>query len=282
MKRRWTSLLAIFFTFAILIGCAQNNEKGAAQEEQKNGKKGENITLKVGATPVPHAEILEQVKPIVAKEGITLEVVEFTDYVLPNQSLNDGELDANFFQHVPYMEKFNEEHGTKIQAHAPIHFEPLGLYAGKSKSLENVKEGAAFAVPNDPTNEARALQLLQDQGLIKIKEGAGLDATPVDITENPKKVIIKEFDAAMLPRMLGEVDYAVINGNYAMDAGLSVKDALASESKESLAAKTFANVLAVRAGENREEIKKLAEAMQSPEVKKFIEEKYKGSVVPMF
>lgn len=281
MNRHLGSLPAIFFAFAILIGCAQNDEKGAAQEEQK-AQKGENITLKVGATPVPHAEILEQVKPLVAKQGITLEVVEFTDYVLPNQSLNDGELDANFFQHVPYMEKFNEEHGTKIMAHTPIHFEPLGLYAGKVKSLENVPEGANFAVPNDPTNEARALQLLQDQGLIKIKEGAGLDATPVDITENPKNIVIKEFDAAMIPRMLGEVDYAVINGNYAMDAGLSVTDALASEGKESLAAKTFANVLAVRSDENREELKKLAEAMQSPEVKKFIEEQYKGSVVPMF
>lgn len=270
MNRLCNWMLVVFSILAMLSGCAQNDEMD------------ESITLKVGATPVPHAEILEQVKPLLAKQGITLEVVQFTDYVLPNQSLQDGELDANFFQHVLYMEKFNQEHGTKITAHSPIHFEPLGLYAGMLKTLDDVKEGATFAVPNDPTNEARALQLLQAQGLIKVKEEAGLDATPVDITENPKNIIIKEFDAAMLPRMLGEVDYAIINGNFAMDAGLSITDALALESKDSLAAKTFANILAVRNGENREGIKKLAEAMQSPEVKKYIEDQYKGSVVPMF
>lgn len=284
MRKGLWMIVVLVASLLMMVGCAGNEEQGGAEENQpaEQEEQAEAVTIKVGATPVPHAEILEQVKPILAAQGITLEVVEFTDYVLPNQSLNDGELDANFFQHVPYMESFNEEHGTNIKALLPIHFEPIGLYGGKSKSLDNMPEGATFAVPNDPTNEARALQLLADQGLIKLKEGVGLDATPIDITENPKKIVVKEFDAAMLPRLLGEVDYAIINGNYAIDAGLSLSDALVAEGKESLAAETFANVVAVRADENREVLNQLGEAMKSEEVKKFIEDKYQGSVVPLF
>jgi len=283
MKKIVSSAFALLLSVSLFTGCAQNNENGNAQgNEGAAGQGQEKVTLIVGASPVPHAEILQQVKPLLEKEGITLDIKEFTDYTLPNQALNDGQLDANFFQHLPYLESFNKEHGTKVVPTVAVHFEPIGIYAGKLKSFNDVKEGSTFAVPNDPTNEARARQLLQAQGLIKLPEGAGLDVTAKDIQDNPKKIVIKEFDAAMIPRMLGEVDFAVINGNYAIDAGLKVKDALAAEDVNSLAAKTYANILAVREGENREAVKKLETALQSPEVKKFIEEKYEGSVVPMF
>lgn len=267
---------------SLLGGCTQNNQQGNAAGSQKETTPAKTTTITVGATPVPHAEILGQVKPILQKQGINLVVKEFTDYVLPNQALDGGEIDANFFQHVPYLDKFNQEHGTKLVASVPVHFEPLGIYAGKLKSLDNVKEGSSFAVPNDPTNEARALQLLQAKGLIQLPDNAGLNVTAANIKENPKKLVIKEFDAAIIPRMLGDVDFAIINGNFAIQAGLKVKDALALEDKNSIAAKTFANVLVVRQGENRPELKKLEDALHSPEVKKFIEDKYQGAVVPVF
>jgi D-methionine transport system substrate-binding protein len=240
--------------------------------------------LKIGATPVPHEEILNAVKPELAKQGIDLQIVEFTDYVLPNQALANKELDANYFQHQPYLDDFNTKNKTDIVSAGAIHYEPLGLYPGKTKAIADLREGALIAVPNDTTNEARALLLLETAGLIKVKADAGLKATAKDISENPKKLVIKELEAAQIPRALPDVDLAVINGNYALDAKLSAAtDALAKEDKDSLAAKTFANIVAVRKGdEAREDIKALVAALQSDAIKKFIEDKYQGAVLPSF
>ena len=212
-----------------------------------------------------------------------MEVVEYNDYIIPNTALESGELDANYIQHLPYLEDFNKENGTHIVSVADIHYEPFGIYAGKSDSLENLKEGAVIAVPNDTTNEARALLLLQDQGLIKLKENAGLTATVKDIAENPKNFEIKELEAALVPKALQDVDVAAINTNYALEANLKLSDALASEGADSLAAKTYANIIAVKEGnENAEKIKALIDAVKSEQVKKFIEDKYDGAVVPIF
>ncbi len=212
-----------------------------------------------------------------------MEVVEYNDYIIPNTALESGELDANYIQHLPYLEDFNKENGTHIVSVADIHYEPFGIYAGKSDSLENLKEGAVIAVPNDTTNEARALLLLQDQGLIKLKENAGLTATVKDIGDNPKNFEIKELEAAQVPKALQDVDVAAINTNYALEANLKLSDALASEGADSLAAKTYANIIAVKEGnENAEKIKALIDAVKSDQVKKFIEEKYEGAVVPIF
>ena len=244
----------------------------------------EPVVIKVGASPVPHAEILEAIKPVLAEQGYKLEIVEFTDYVQPNLALEDGSLDANYFQHVPYLDSFNAENGTNIVSLAAVHFEPLDIYPGKTASLDALADGAQVAVPNDPTNEERALLLLEAQGLIKLTEGVGLEATVTDIAENPKNLKIVEIEAAQLPRALPDVDIAVINGNYAIDAGLNAAtDALAAEDPASIAATTFANILAVRAGdEGREELKALAAALLSETSKKFIEDTYKGAVVPVF
>ena len=239
-------------------------------------------TIVVGASVSPHAEILEAAKPIIEEAGYTLEVQEFTDYVLPNTALNDGDLDANFFQHLPYLEDFNAEKGTKLSSVASVHFEPLGLYAGKTASLAEIKEGAVVGVPNDTTNEARALLLLEAQGLIKVKEGAGLTATKMDIVENPLNLEIKEIEAAQLPRTLKDLDIACINGNYALEGGLDINSVLASESNDSLSAETFANIIVVQTGNEDPKIEALIKAVQSDEVKKFIEEKYEGLVVPVF
>lgn len=241
-------------------------------------------TLKVGATAAPHVEILESIKDEMANRGVEMEIVEFTDYPLINQALNNGDIDANYFQHEPYLQDFNKNNGTDLKVAATIHYEPLALFPGKTKTIADLKDGAKIGVPNDSTNEARALLLLQDQGLIKLKDGVGLEATKLDIVENKKNLEIMEIDAAQLPRSLQDLDMAVINGNYALQAGLNAKtDGLAMESEDSLAAKTYANIVAVRNGdENREEIKTLIEVLQSDEVKKFIEEKYKGSVIPVF
>jgi ABC-type metal ion transport system, periplasmic component/surface antigen len=242
------------------------------------------ITIKVGATPVPHAAILKSLVPTLAAQGIELKVVEFTDYVQPNLALQNKELDANFFQHVPYLNDFNAQHGTTIVSAVNVHFEPLGIYPGKTKALSALKSGATVAVPNDTTNEARALLLLEAAGVIKVNHAVGLKATTKDITDNPKKIKVKELEAAQIARSLPDVDIAVINGNYALDAGLSAaKDALLAEDKDSLAAKTYANILAVRKGdESRPEIQALVKALNSPETKKFILDTYKGAVLPAF
>lgn len=241
-------------------------------------------TLKVAASPTPHAEILNVAKDILAEQGITLEVVEFSDYVQPNLVTESGEVDANYFQHTPYLESFNEENGTHLVSVGAVHYEPFGIYPGKSSDLANIADGATIAVPNDTTNEARALQLLAAQGLITVRDGAGLTATVNDITENPHNLQIEEIEAAQLPRTVQDVDFAVINGNYAMEAGFSVgKDALATEDASSEAAQTYANVLVVKEGnENNPAIQALLKALQSDEVKNYIDQTYDGAVVAIF
>ncbi len=240
-------------------------------------------TIKIGATPAPHAEILEVVAEILAKDGYTLEIVEFDDYIIPNTSLEEGELDANYFQHITYMNNFNVENGTHLASAAGIHYEPMGLYAGKTASLDALSDGAKIAVPNDATNEARALLLLEQVGLIKLKEGVGINATKDDIVENPKNIEIYETKAELISATLQDVDMAVINGNYAIDAGLKIADALAVEAADGAAASAYVNVVAVVEGnENSEKIQALLKALMSDEVKTFIEETYAGAVVPMF
>ena len=241
-------------------------------------------TLKVAASPTPHAEILNVAKDILAEQGITLEVVEFSDYVQPNLVTESGEVDANYFQHTPYLESFNEENGTHLVSVGAIHYEPFGIYPGKSSDLANIADGATIAVPNDTTNEARALQLLAAQGLLTVRDGAGLTATVNDITENPHNLQIEEIEAAQLPRTVQDVDFAVINGNYAMEAGFSVgKDALATEDASSEAAQTYANVLVVKEGnENNPAVLALVEALKSDAVRDYINETYNNNVLPIF
>lgn len=238
-------------------------------------------SLKVGATPEPHAAVLNLVKEDLKAKGIDLQVVEFTDYVTPNDAVEAGDIDANYFQHIPYLESFNKEKGYHLVNAAGIHVEPFALYSKKIKKIDDLKKKATIAIPNDPTNEGRALLLLQEAGLITLKEGAGITATPLDIKKNPKKLKFKEIEAASLPRVLGDVDAAVINGNYAIPAGLSAKkDGLFVEGSSS----PYVNVIAVKAGnENKEEIKALIEAVKSEKVRKYISERYpNGEVVVVF
>ena len=239
------------------------------------------VSLKVGATPEPHAAVLNLVKEDLKAKGIDLQVVEFTDYVTPNDAVEAGDIDANYFQHIPYLESFNKEKGYHLVNAAGIHVEPFALYSKKIKKIDDLKKKATIAIPNDPTNEGRALLLLQEAGLITLKEGSGITATPLDIKKNPKKLKFKEIEAASLPRVLGDVDAAVINGNYAIPAGLSAKkDGLFVEGSSS----PYVNVIAVKAGnENKEEIKALIEAVKSEKVRNYISERYpNGEVVVVF
>ncbi|MFD4990203.1 MetQ/NlpA family ABC transporter substrate-binding protein [Streptomyces sp. NPDC058374] len=236
--------------------------------------------LVVGATPTPAGEILDHVKKNLAKDaGLDLDVKEFTDYVLPNTALQEGTLDANLYQHKPYLDEFNQSKGTELVALDEIYLPPTGVYSQKVKDIADLRQGATVAVPNDVTNEGRALNLLAEEGLIELKKGAGADASPSDIAKNPKKITIKELDPAQLPRSLSDVDAAAINNNFALDAGLSPrKDAILLEKAED---NPYNNVLAVKKGnENDPRVKKLVKLLTSPEVKKFIEDTYKGSVVP--
>ena len=247
------------------------------------GGKTNDKTIVVGATPAPHAQILEVAKEILAKDGYTLEIREFDDYVLPNEAVEDGSIVANYFQHITYMNDFNAGSGTHLVSVAGIHYEPFGLYAGKCSSLADLPDGAQIAVPNDGTNEARALLLLEQEGLIKLKEGVGLSATKTDIVENPHNYEIVELEARLLPTTLQDVDVAVINGNYAIDAGLKVSEALAVEAADGTAADAYVNVLAVKEGnENNEAVQALVKALQSEEVRNFILSTYDGAVVPLF
>lgn len=265
---------------AVALSACSGGEKSEKAEEDKSPELTE---ITVGASPAPHGEILEAAKPLLEKEGYALKIVEYTDYVQPNIALEDGELDANYFQHLPYLEQFNKEQGTHLASAGAIHYEPFGIYGGKVSSLDELSEGATVAVPNDTTNEARALLLLEAQGLLKLKEGAGLDATRNDIEENPLNLDILEVEAAQIPLSLQDVDIAVINGNYAIDAGLKVSDALAVEASDSEAAVTYGNVVAVREGdEENEKTKALLDALKSDEVKSFIEDSYDGAVVVLF
>lgn len=273
LKKLFTLVLIIALSLTVFAGC-QNNDEAPVNEGEAKGK------ITVAASPTPHAEILEQVKAVLKEQGYELEIVEFTDYIQPNLVVDAGDVDANFFQHKPYLDDFNKENNTNIVSVANIHYEPLAIYAGKSSDLANIPDGASIAVPNDTTNEARALLLLETNGLIKIKEGAGLAATKNDIVENPHNIEIVELEAAQVSRVIGEVDFVVLNGNYALDAGLNVADAVAKEEQESEAAQSYANIIAVKEGnEEREDIKALVEALKSDSIKKYITDTYAGAVV---
>ena len=302
MKKTFGVVTAAVLAAASIAGCSGNKaaettaaettaaettaaESSAAETtaEETTASSGELQKIVVGASPAPHAEILKAANDVLKEKGYELEIKEYVDYIQPNLALESGDLDANYFQPLPYLESFNKENGTNLVSAGAIHYEPFGVYAGKTTSLDELQDGATIAVPNDTTNEARALLLLEAQGLIKLKEDAGLTATKNDIVENPKNLQLYEVEAAQLPRVIGDVDVAVINGNYAIEAGYKVSDALAVEASDSLAATTYGNVVAVRAGEeNDPAIQALIEALTSDEVKAFIESTYDGAVVPLF
>ncbi|MDO4170089.1 MAG: MetQ/NlpA family ABC transporter substrate-binding protein [Lachnospiraceae bacterium] len=279
MKKLWKKTLAAILAGTLvlgaLVGCGAKKEESTKEETKK---------IVVGASPSPHADILKVAKKQLEKEGYTLEIKEYSDYVQPNTALESGDLDANYFQHQPYLDDFNKEKGTHLVSAGVIHYEPFGIFPGKTKSLDDLKDGAIVAVPNDTTNEARALLLLEAQGLIKLKDNASLTATKKDIIENKKNLEIKELEAAQIPRSLKDVDIAVVNGNYALEADLEVsKDALAVEDADSLGAKTYGNIVAVKKGnEDNDATKALVKALQSDDVKKYIEDNYNGAVVPLF
>lgn len=274
-------VLSLSFAACASKSAAENVEKVPAEEAASDTVK-QKGTITVAASPTPHAEILAQAAPILAAEGWTLEVKEFQDYVQPNNVVESGEFDANYFQHIPYLENFNEEQGTHLVNAGGIHYEPFGIYPGTKSSLDDIAEGDTIAVPNDTTNEARALLLLQDNGILKLKDGAGLTATVLDIEENPYNVEILELEAAQVPRVKDEVAYVVLNGNYALDAGFSVaKDSLAYEKSDSDAAKTYVNVIAVKEGnENSEKILALVGVLKSDAIRQYINDTYDGAVVP--
>lgn len=245
--------------------------------------KADDKTITVAASPTPHAEILEAAKDLLKEKGYTLEIKEFDDYPQQNVVVDEGEFDANYFQHQPYLDNFNEEKGSNLVSAAKIHYEPLGIYPGASEDLENIKDGAKIAVPNDATNEARALLLLEENGIITLKEDAGLNATKKDVEENPHNIEIVELDAAQIARVVEELDFVILNGNYALDAGFNVQtDAIAKEEADSEAAQTYANIIAVKKeNKDSEKIKALVEVLQSEEIGKFITDTYEGAVVPM-
>ena len=266
-------LIAAALTGALVLGTVGTTVVFADDDDK---------TITVAASETPHSEILEQAKPILEKEGYDLEVTVFDDYVQPNEVVESGDFDANYFQHIPYLDSFNEEKGTHLVNAGGIHYEPFGIYPGTKASLDDLEDGDTIAVPNDTTNEARALLLLQDNGIITLKDGVGLEATVNDIEENPHNVEIVELAAEQVARVADETAYIVLNGNYALQAGYSVaKDALAYEKSDSEAAKTYVNVIAVKEGnENSDKIKALVAALKSDEIKDFINEKYDGAVIP--
>lgn len=274
---------ALLLTGALALGaagCGSKTDK-AADAEKPETTGAEAVTLKIGASPTPHAEILEAAKEELAAKGINLEIVEFTDYVQPNLALDTGDLDANYFQHAPYLGSFNEEHGTKLVSLGAVHYEPMGIYSKSIKDLAELPDGAKVGIPADGTNGGRALLLLEANGLIKLDPDAGTSATKLDIKENPKNIEIVEMEAAQLPLSIGDLSIAVINGNYAMQNGLKTEDALAIEAADSLAATTYANIIAVRAGdETRPELVTLLEVLNSQTISDYIKNTYSGAVAP--
>ncbi|MBR4579636.1 MAG: MetQ/NlpA family ABC transporter substrate-binding protein [Lachnospiraceae bacterium] len=292
--------LTVITTAGLFTGCVGNTVKASGSEqvsveeeeiivvESETVEEAESVTvdskgtITVAASPTPHAEILAEAGKILEKEGWTLEVTEFEDYVQPNLVVEDGDIDANYFQHTPYLDNFNEEKGTHLVSIAGVHYEPFGIYPGTKASLDDIATGDTIAVPNDTTNEARALLLLQDNGIIKLKDGAGLTATVLDIEENPYDIKIQELEAAQVSRVKEEVAYVVLNGNYALEAGFSVaKDSIAYEKSDSDAAKTYVNILVVKEGnENNEGLQELAKVLKSDEIKDYINNTYDGAVVP--
>jgi D-methionine transport system substrate-binding protein len=293
-KKLLTSLLAAALAIGTLAGCGSSDssdsgnagagtttdtQSASTNQSTEVEQKG---TITVAASATPHAEILEQAKTILAEQGWDLEVTVFDDYVQPNEVVESGDFDANYFQHIPYLESYNEEHGTHLVNVGGIHYEPFGIYPGTKSSLDDLADGDVIAVPNDTTNEARALLLLQDNGIITLKDGVGLEATVNDIVDNPKNVKIQELEAAQVSRVVGEVSFVVLNGNYALEAGFSVaKDAVAYEQNDSEAAQTYVNVIAVKEGnEDNEGVKALVDVLKSDAIKQYINDTYDGAVVP--
>lgn len=278
MKKFFAILLAGVLTVG-LAACGGSDDAATNDDSNK-----EEITLKIGASPTPHAEILNAAKDELAEKGIKLDIVEFTDYVQPNLATESGDLDANYFQHTPYLNNFNKENGTDLVSAFDMHYEPFGIYAGKTASIEELKDGASIAIPNDGSNETRALLLLQDAGLIKLKNPKDINATPKDVTSNPKNLKFKELEAAVVPTVIKDVDIAALNGNYAIQAGFDpTKDTLVTEKADGLAAKTYQNILVVKEGnENTAKTKELKKALKSDEVRDYINKNYKGAVVPVF
>lgn len=273
-------LLALTGSFA---ACAKTNAATVASSDAGTAAQAEAVVLTVGANITPHAEILEVAKPILAEQGITLEIVRLEDSVTPNTGVIEGSLDANYFQHVPYLEQFNKENGSDLVSVGAVHYEPFGIYAGRVKDLKDLQDGAVIAVPNNVTNEARALLLLAQEGIIKLKDDAGINATVEDIVENPLNIQFKELAPEQLVAALPDVDVAVINGNYAIEGGLLVSEALAVEANDGLAAQTYGNIIATSPTKaNDPAVKALVEVLQGPEVAKFIEDTYDGAVVPLF
>ncbi|MDT3843589.1 MAG: MetQ/NlpA family ABC transporter substrate-binding protein [Bacillota bacterium] len=295
-KRLFAAVGAAIITAAALAGCGasgaasttaaaketKTETTAAAAEAETTKAAGELEKITVAASTTPHAEILAEAKPILAEKGYDLEVTEFEDYVQPNMVVESGEFDANYFQHIPYLDSFNQEKGTHLVNAGGIHYEPFGIYPGTKKSLDEVAEGDTIAIPNDTTNMARALLLLQDNGIIKMKEGSGLTATENDIVENPKNVKIQPLEAAQVARVVNECAFVVLNGNYAMEAGFTVsKDAIAYEKSDSEAAKTYVNIIAVKEGnESSDKIKALVETLTSDKITEFINKNYNGAVIP--
>lgn len=275
LRKLFAAALVGALSVSMLAGCGSS--KGDSKKDSA-----ENKTIKVAASATPHAEILEYAKTALKEKGYDLEVTIFDDYVKPNEVVESGEFDANYFQHEPYLNSFNEEKGTHLVIAGKIHYEPFGIYPGTKKSLDDIADGDTIAVPNDTTNEARALLLLQDNGIIKLKDGAGINATVNDIEENPHNIEIVELEAAQVARVVDETSFVVLNGNYALQAGFSVsKDALAYGTSDSEAAKTYVNVIAVKEGsENNEAIKALVDVLKSDDVKKYINDTYDGAVLP--
>jgi len=307
MKKLLALALTTVLAVSVLSGCGAAKEEAAAPAAEQPAEAtaeaaatdaapaaeaatteaapaAEGGVITVAASPTPHAIILEHVKEKLAAQGWDLQVTEFEDYVQPNNVVESGEFSANYFQHIPYLNDFNAEHGTHLVSVAQLHYEPFGIYPGVSNDLSDIKDGAEIAVPNDTTNEARALQLLEANGIITLKEGVGLEATVKDIEENPHNVKIVELEAAQVSRVINEADFVVLNGNYAMEAGLSVGvDALAAEASESEAAQTFANILVVEEGnENDPGVQALISALKDDEVREWINTEFDGSVVPLF
>lgn len=280
MKKKVLSvLLAGVFVLGALTGCGKDNSQSDSGQADT---KSDTEVITIAASPTPHAEILQKAKELLKDKGYDLQITEFEDYVQPNEVVESGEYDANYMQHLPYLESFNEEKGTHLVSVGKIHYEPFGIYPGTKKSLDEIADGDHIAIPNDTTNEARALLLLQDNGIIKLKEDAGLTATVNDIEENPHNIKFDELEAAQIARVVDEDAFVVLNGNYALEAGYSVaRDSLAYETSDSEAAKTYVNIIAVKEGnEDNEGIKALVEVLKSDEIKDFINEKYDGAVIP--
>lgn len=279
IKKIGVIALLLALTFALLTACGG----GSSSDSGDGGEADADKTIRVAASPTPHAEILNSVAENLAADGWTLDVVEFDDYVQPNVATTDGDVDANYFQHVPYLDEYNEQNGTNLVSVAGIHYEPMGVYAGTKKSFDELADGDKIGIPNDATNGARALLLLQDNGVIKLKDGAGVTATEQDIAENPKNITIVPLEAATIPASLPDLALGVINANYAIGADLKIDEALATEAADSLAAETYVNVIVVNEeNKDSEKTKALVAALQSDTVRDFIKSEYNGAVQPKF